>query len=101
VLQRLSEGTLLGEYCGTVKTVTEHLAEVGEEPDDLGYLHHDKSFDMPEYPEDKHDTALVGSSRDLKLVIDGGCKGNRLAFINDVENTGRDATIKAVRVFCV
>jgi hypothetical protein len=101
VLQRLIKGTVLGEYCGTVKTVAEHLAEVGEEPDDLGYLHHDKSFDMPPYPEDRRDTALEGYGRDLKLIIDGGCKGNRLAFINDIENTQRDAGVKAVRPFSV
>ncbi len=100
-LQRLAGGIVLGEYCGTVKTVAEHQAEVGEVPDDLGYLHHDKSFDVPPYPEDKRDTALVGSGRDLKLVIDGGCKGNRLAFINDIENTGRGASVKAVRFFSV
>ncbi len=94
----MAKGTVLGEYCGTVKTVAEHQTEVGEVADDLGYLHHDKMFDMPACPEDKRDTALVGSGRDLKLVIDGGCKGNRLAFINDIQNTERDASVKAVRV---
>ncbi len=84
-----------------MKTLLEHLAEVGEVPDELGYLHHDKMFDMPACPEDKRDIDLIGSGHDLRLVIDGGCKGNRLAFINDIENTKRAATVKAVRGFGV
>ncbi len=67
-------------------------------PDDFGYLEHDKMFDMPVCPEDKDDTALEGEGLDLKLIIDGGCKGNCLAFVNDIADTGRDANVKAVRV---
>jgi hypothetical protein len=78
--------------------MAEHVEEIGEVADDLRCLHHDKTFDMPPYPKNKRDTALVGSGRDLGLVIEGGCKCNRLALLNDVENTGRAASAEAVRV---
>ncbi len=96
VLQKLDKSKVLGEYCGTVKTNREHEEEVGEVPDNLGYLYHDKTFDVPALPRNAADLSLRGPGVNLGLVIDGGCHGNDLAFINDYINTGRAANVKAV-----
>lgn len=80
--QRLSRNELLGEFVGRVKAVSDADAEAREGA--LGFLHHDKLFDLPH--------VNFSEEEDPKwLVVDCGDGGNDLAYINDIEGFPDDA----------
>ncbi|KAK9795923.1 hypothetical protein WJX73_004587 [Symbiochloris irregularis] len=96
--QALPPLTVLGEYCGVMKTVTEIERESASHPDGQGTLMTDKIKSV--YTTDKEDNTKKHNKHGWtqQLTIDAGLVGNSTCLLNDFRNLAEHANVSTVEV---